>query len=137
MLRGGSWNNHPRNCRSAYRNRNRADDRNRNNGLRVCLVPSTISDLSGNTISRALTVSTRSRALDAEGRNLMWQQGPNTDNRNGPCCLYFTARPPPNCSRQKRSTTIALLREQLGEKDGVRGNVATSVVKHFFASFNR
>ena len=27
MLRGGSWNNNPRNCRSAYRNRNNPDKR--------------------------------------------------------------------------------------------------------------
>ncbi|MFN7465477.1 MAG: SUMF1/EgtB/PvdO family nonheme iron enzyme [Pseudanabaena sp.] len=35
MLRGGSWNNNPRNCRSAYRNNNRPDDRNNNIGFRV------------------------------------------------------------------------------------------------------
>ena len=42
VLRGGSWNNTAENCRAAYRNRNRADNFNRNNGLRACLVPSTI-----------------------------------------------------------------------------------------------
>ncbi|MCY4150325.1 MAG: hypothetical protein OXD44_11075 [Gammaproteobacteria bacterium] len=35
MLRGGSWNNNPRNLRSANRNRNRPDNRNNNNGFRV------------------------------------------------------------------------------------------------------
>ncbi|WP_171974860.1 hypothetical protein [Leptolyngbya sp. 'hensonii'] len=34
--RGGSWNNNPRNCRSAYRNNNDAEWRNNNNGFRVC-----------------------------------------------------------------------------------------------------
>ncbi|MGJ3253255.1 MAG: SUMF1/EgtB/PvdO family nonheme iron enzyme [Elainellaceae cyanobacterium] len=43
LLRGGSWNNNPRNCRSANRNRNNADNRNNNNGFRVvCSVPSTL-----------------------------------------------------------------------------------------------
>ncbi|MCK6484021.1 MAG: hypothetical protein L6R00_07800 [Phycisphaerae bacterium] len=34
-MRGGSWNNQPRNCRSANRNRNTPDNRNNNNGFRV------------------------------------------------------------------------------------------------------
>ncbi|KAB2875763.1 MAG: hypothetical protein F9K38_14375 [Pseudorhodoplanes sp.] len=34
-MRGGSWNNNPRNLRSANRNRNTADNRNNNNGFRV------------------------------------------------------------------------------------------------------
>ncbi|MCY7392736.1 MAG: hypothetical protein LH647_15015, partial [Leptolyngbyaceae cyanobacterium CAN_BIN12] len=38
-----SWNNNPRNCRSANRNRNRRDNRNNNIGFRlVCAVPSTL-----------------------------------------------------------------------------------------------
>nr|WP_082209917.1 SUMF1/EgtB/PvdO family nonheme iron enzyme [Fischerella sp. PCC 9605] len=35
MLRGGSWNNNPRNCRSAYRNNNNPDNDNNNIGFRV------------------------------------------------------------------------------------------------------
>ncbi|MFM6058740.1 MAG: SUMF1/EgtB/PvdO family nonheme iron enzyme [Microcystis sp.] len=35
MLRGGSWNNNPENCRCAYRNRNNPDNRNNNIGLRL------------------------------------------------------------------------------------------------------
>ena len=34
--RGGSWNNNARNCRSANRNRNNPDNRNNNNGFRLC-----------------------------------------------------------------------------------------------------
>jgi len=34
-LRGGSWNNNPENCRSAYRNYNNPDNANNNNGFRV------------------------------------------------------------------------------------------------------
>ncbi len=34
VIRGGSWNNNARNCRSAYRNRNRPDNRNNNLGFR-------------------------------------------------------------------------------------------------------
>jgi hypothetical protein len=36
--RGGSWNNNPRNCRSAYRNNKTRDNRNNNNGFRVVSV---------------------------------------------------------------------------------------------------
>ncbi|MCB1909751.1 MAG: SUMF1/EgtB/PvdO family nonheme iron enzyme [Rhodocyclaceae bacterium] len=36
MLRGGSWNNHPQNCRAANRNNNSPDNRNNNIGFRVC-----------------------------------------------------------------------------------------------------
>ncbi len=35
MIRGGSWNNKPRNVRSAYRNRNTPDNRNNNLGFRL------------------------------------------------------------------------------------------------------
>ena len=35
MLRGGSWNNNPQNCRAANRNRNAPANRNNNYGFRV------------------------------------------------------------------------------------------------------
>lgn len=35
MNRGGSWNNKPRNLRSANRNRNTPDNRNNNQGFRL------------------------------------------------------------------------------------------------------
>ncbi|MBI5408246.1 MAG: SUMF1/EgtB/PvdO family nonheme iron enzyme [Nitrospirae bacterium] len=35
VLRGGSWNNNPRNIRTANRNRNNPDNRNNNNGFRL------------------------------------------------------------------------------------------------------
>jgi hypothetical protein len=47
VIRGGSWNNRARNCRAAYRNRNRPANRNRNQGFRVCLFPGTTADRSG------------------------------------------------------------------------------------------
>ncbi len=37
VLRGGSWNNNGRNCRSAIRNRNDADNRDNNIGFRFSL----------------------------------------------------------------------------------------------------
>ncbi|MEO0704383.1 MAG: hypothetical protein AAF050_01830 [Cyanobacteria bacterium J06649_5] len=41
--RGGSWNNNPENCRSAYRNNNNPENRNNNIGFRVsCAAPSTL-----------------------------------------------------------------------------------------------
>ena len=35
MIRGGSWRNNARNCRSAYRNRNDPENRNNNLGFRL------------------------------------------------------------------------------------------------------
>src|ERR1700726_2266729 len=39
VLRGGSWNNNGRNCRSANRNRNEPDKRNQNCGFRLAAAP--------------------------------------------------------------------------------------------------
>jgi len=39
VIRGGSWNNNARNCRSANRNNNTPDNRNNNNGFRVACTP--------------------------------------------------------------------------------------------------
>ena len=39
VLRGGSWNNNPRNVRSANRNRNRTTNRNNNIGFRISRTP--------------------------------------------------------------------------------------------------
>ena len=39
LLRGGSWNFYPRNCRSAYRNNNHPDNRYLFIGFRVCCLP--------------------------------------------------------------------------------------------------
>ena len=39
LLRGGSWNNNPRNCRSANRNHNQPDNANNNVGFRVVCLP--------------------------------------------------------------------------------------------------
>jgi hypothetical protein len=36
VLRGGAWNNNPRNCRAANRNNNDPDNRNNNIGFRLC-----------------------------------------------------------------------------------------------------
>ncbi|MGB6301343.1 MAG: SUMF1/EgtB/PvdO family nonheme iron enzyme [Rivularia sp. (in: cyanobacteria)] len=43
-MRGGSWNNNPQNCRSAFRNNNNTrDNNNNNNGFRVvCAVGSAL-----------------------------------------------------------------------------------------------
>jgi formylglycine-generating enzyme required for sulfatase activity len=40
VIRGGSWINNARNCRSANRNRNAPDNRNNNVGFRVLLLSS-------------------------------------------------------------------------------------------------
>jgi formylglycine-generating enzyme required for sulfatase activity len=39
LLRGGSWYNHPRNCRSAYRNRSHPGFHDADGGFRVCCLP--------------------------------------------------------------------------------------------------
>ena len=38
VIRGGSWNNNPNNCRSAYRNNISPSNRNNNYGFRLALV---------------------------------------------------------------------------------------------------
>ena len=43
MIRGGAWNNKPRNVRSANRNNNTPDNRNNNIGLRLSSPPALIS----------------------------------------------------------------------------------------------
>ncbi|WP_334310536.1 hypothetical protein [Spirulina subsalsa] len=40
-MRGGYWNNNPKNCRSANRNNNTRDNKNNNIGFRV-VAPSTL-----------------------------------------------------------------------------------------------
>ena len=37
VIRGGSWNNNPQNCRIAYRNNNHPSNRNNNIGFRLVL----------------------------------------------------------------------------------------------------
>ncbi|RXK85136.1 hypothetical protein EST62_07590 [Chlorobaculum sp. 24CR] len=39
VLRGGSWNNNARNCRSAYRDNDNPGNRNNNVGFRLVFVP--------------------------------------------------------------------------------------------------
>ena len=39
LLRGGSWNNNPKNCRSANRNHNQPDNANNTIGFRVVCLP--------------------------------------------------------------------------------------------------
>ncbi|MDM8562165.1 SUMF1/EgtB/PvdO family nonheme iron enzyme [Candidatus Marithioploca araucensis] len=39
VIRGGSWNNKPRNVRAANRNRNSHDNRNNNVGFRLASLP--------------------------------------------------------------------------------------------------
>ena len=41
VIRGGSWNNNPRNARSANRNRNTPENRNNNLGFRLALAQRT------------------------------------------------------------------------------------------------
>ncbi|MBP8131824.1 MAG: SUMF1/EgtB/PvdO family nonheme iron enzyme [Candidatus Hydrogenedentes bacterium] len=47
VVRGGSWNNNPRNCRSANRNNDTPDNRNTNNGLRLLRAPDSRSRAAG------------------------------------------------------------------------------------------
>jgi hypothetical protein len=61
VLRGGSWNNNPRNARAARRNNNQPDNTNDNNGFRVVVVASHDSDdMAGK--------SARGRLAAADGR---------------------------------------------------------------------
>ncbi|MGF1486572.1 MAG: SUMF1/EgtB/PvdO family nonheme iron enzyme, partial [Prochloraceae cyanobacterium] len=59
---GGSWNNNPNNCRSAYRNNNNPGNRNNNIGFRVVrLAPSTllVSELANGNLSSVLFEESR------------------------------------------------------------------------------
>ncbi|MCY4214333.1 MAG: hypothetical protein OXF68_11995 [Gammaproteobacteria bacterium] len=55
-MRGGSWNNKPRNLRSANRNRNNPGNRNNNNGFRVARTLNSRSQRSHGAGGRAVSV---------------------------------------------------------------------------------
>ena len=56
VVRGGSWNNNPQNCRVANRNRNNPDNRNNNIGFRLVLVPQLISKAGWLLLNRYMTL---------------------------------------------------------------------------------
>ncbi|MCY2953718.1 MAG: hypothetical protein NTU53_17325 [Planctomycetota bacterium] len=65
MLRGGSWNNNPRNCRSANHNRNNPDNQNDNNGFRVAAIQTGTITAGGDrniTAGRALNFAVPARS---------------------------------------------------------------------------
>jgi hypothetical protein len=66
VLRGGAFNNNPRNVRCAYRNNNEPDNRNNNIGFRV--VVSTLFLDSGMTWRRNDVSGTRRMAESVPGR---------------------------------------------------------------------
>ncbi len=59
VVRGGSWNNNARNCRSAYRNNNQPDNRNNNVGVRVVVFSA--STLQSPELPQGIAVSVRER----------------------------------------------------------------------------
>jgi hypothetical protein len=63
VLRGGAFNNNPRNVRCAYRNNNDPDNRNDNIGFRVVL-----STFAAGIVRRALPCGPRQMAGSGPGR---------------------------------------------------------------------
>jgi len=86
VIRGGSWDNNARNCRSANRNRNRPNNRNRNNGLRLA-VP--VAQRAGG--CRPLTMDTiLPRRPQVTGKN---EGPPGVGSRSG-CAAKIPGGPP-------------------------------------------
>jgi len=67
VLRGGAWNNHPDNLRSANRNHNTPDNRNNNIGLRCVVVSESARRClaRGAKLARARVTGLRRRSQEA------------------------------------------------------------------------
>ena len=72
VLRGGSWNNNGRNCRSANRNRNTPDNHWNNTGFRLALAHALKDTLFDPTfiLSVSVELAAKSTALRYASRNL-------------------------------------------------------------------
>jgi formylglycine-generating enzyme required for sulfatase activity len=88
VLRGGSWNNNGRNCRSANRNMNEPDNRNHNNGFRLAAaptgtdVPQEPAGLPSRLFGGQMTVETSGVSSDAkapEAPVVVWSSPPMND----------------------------------------------------------
>jgi len=74
--RGGSWNNNPVNCRSAYRNNNNPRETNNNIGFRiVCSSPSTLQ-YQNRQVGYLSGVSRRVQTCSCDAPNLLDERHP-------------------------------------------------------------
>ena len=87
VLRGGSWNNDPQYCRSAYRYRHRPDVRFNDTGFRVVYL---------GLVYAPASVAARSDALEARARNAL-SQGDYSEGRR---CLVEAIKADPGRKRR-------------------------------------
>ena len=87
VLRGGSWNNNTRNCRSSNRNRNNPTNRNNNNGFRVASAP-----VAGTgQVSRGDPPGVHDGAQERDPR-FPGLEKPGNPNRTGPAAIQRSGR---------------------------------------------
>ncbi|MBN2001137.1 SUMF1/EgtB/PvdO family nonheme iron enzyme [candidate division KSB1 bacterium] len=68
VMRGGSWNNNARNCRSAQRNNNRPENRDNNVGFRLVFVPQ-LTEKSRMTAGEQIDVPLAEKATKNDTKN--------------------------------------------------------------------
>jgi len=92
VVRGGSWNNNPRNLRSANRNRNNTDEANNNLGFRVASTPANWPEPDDSRIVRACSGCPHRPCLpaaqDGQTKSLPGPVGGSLNMRWG-CRLFF------------------------------------------------
>jgi len=83
VLRGGSWNNNGRNCRSANRNRNEPGNRNHNIGFRLALAQARMDAVLDQMIIRSAAMRWRKAKALRQGSRSATESLPQRRPRRG------------------------------------------------------